>query len=311
MNTLSNLKSFARRLGPSASMMASIKSKITTANLFKISLAVIICTIIQIVKYLGKTKAKRHTIILPDKSKKDKKSIQNGFRIIFTMEDAIKNKKIHDIHNPENITNLLEAIRNCKRSNQGSLFNTTINNRYCNPMEMLTYNCLVITEALMQESFGIQYKADDKNKDDVQDSKKNSAYTKATLSKDLELAFSSLLGTIEDNKSHIKTLSDKMKEDSYETLLSMKKLCEDRYDKDLNTNPKYEEEFLKNLNIILYMVSREDLDNVDKNFSKRVKEEICPFFSEKENINLIKTELVITERQSQRMFCEAFERITK
>ncbi|MCK5788745.1 MAG: hypothetical protein KAH32_07090, partial [Chlamydiia bacterium] len=189
-----------------------------------------------------------------------------------------------------------------QRHNSNSLDRTLLNDKvleHCNdPAEMLIYQCMVVSDLLMQQHNAIRHRSDeDKYQNEFWQDREEA------FERDIYHVSNSMINTLKKYKSQIKDSAKTLRENSYRALLDIKESYEAQGDSIIDTDTEYSEEFLRNLNVILYMASKENFDNIDRNFIGRVKDQISTYCPDEEN--------KMTKLESRAWFLKSFKEITK
>ncbi|MCK5789059.1 MAG: hypothetical protein KAH32_08665 [Chlamydiia bacterium] len=243
-------------------------------------------------------------------------SISHAETISIALRDTIKSNKIFDVNNPDSCKSMLTTMRafNISSSND-SLFNIAIS-KFCSPTEVFIYECMVITDILMQEDVLSQYRVA-AGPDKLNSQKKEKEIRDTALKKDLDNMSYVILDTIKEHKDVINKQAPMIRKNAYKALSIIKDSYDGKLATGLKTQPTYNEEFLKNLNIVLYMACNDDVSQLDVNFIDNVKKYFSTYFLTNRqfifqgSINLIKKEPHHTEVDSQIAFVESFKEITK
>ncbi|MCK5788748.1 MAG: hypothetical protein KAH32_07105 [Chlamydiia bacterium] len=312
MNNSNNIKRFVMNSKPSHGTNAPMKSLSKMGIFSKIALGLIVGFIIYdvlitIIRRVLRRMMRVSSAELFPKGPASRNSYArwnpkdtDSFReeplaMFHSLQEALKIGSLYDIHNPGKITPILDKINSIdKEANKGSLFDAKIL-LYCYPSELLVYQCLIMTELLMQKETVPQHITNLDN-----DIKEDALKVKmAVLDKDIDRISTMLIDTMKNYKQYIKGSMSKLGKESHDALSDIESSYSSMMILDPNTNLEYEKEFLKNLNIILYMVSKEDLNNVDNKLIDAIKAQVSTYLSGKSS-----------KEDSQNKFIESFRRIT-
>ncbi|MCK5788569.1 MAG: hypothetical protein KAH32_06200, partial [Chlamydiia bacterium] len=256
------------------------------------------------------------TAVMKDPSRKASPHIEHPLKMFHALQLSMKTGNIFNVNQPDQIRGTLNALENFDKStNQGSLFDNKIS-QYCSPSEKVVYSCMVLTDLLMQKDLTLQHSA--VSNDDTGKAQEDYSETRElAITKDINHVSNILLTTISKHKAHIQGSMLEINKRAYKALSTIKEIYNS--DDDLQVDPglDYEREFLKNINIILYMISKENPDNVNENFIEKIKLHLSTylstntFSSDQENINFVKKDNTITKQQSEESFLKSFEEIVK
>lgn len=264
---------YLSRVLKSAASAGNLIKDTILSNTMKIVLVIVTCVVVKIIKYIIKSKSSDHSkidntpkIILNNPNRK--LSIkQHSIAMLNKVQNILlgsKNRGIYSVGYLDRVDSAINTLRNFRSISGGTLLNNELL-KDCNYEEMLVYECMVITELLMEGSQSTQSKK---------------------IENDLGYVSDVLITTIKKHKIRIKPIINKIKIESQRVLLAIEELSETQDNPDIAIDKKYQAEFIGNLHMILYMISKEDLDNIDKNFIKRVKAQIPTHHKETETTRL-------------------------
>ncbi|MCK5788746.1 MAG: hypothetical protein KAH32_07095 [Chlamydiia bacterium] len=318
---MNNLYNCLNHLQAHLKVMVTEKPK---NSLIKISIIVLLLAITLIFHYIpgitDKNYAYKHMVKIVNKNRfkhklSPRKIDDHARKISKTIEDAMRTGTIFEIGHPGRMILIINLIKDFAKSTSGiSMFNDRVS-RYCGPRDMFIYECMIITEILMQKSELLQYdvtgdKCSKGFKDALISDKENA------LDDSLKQMSTIILEEIHYDPEEIKALTEEVKNKSYDALSDLKELYEYKHDAEIETEQKYQEEFLRNLNIVLYIISNEDLDNIDKGFIDKIKPHISTYFSDDRKLLLpaalhaTRGDNALTKREAQEQFIQSFEDIT-
>ncbi|MCK5788570.1 MAG: hypothetical protein KAH32_06205 [Chlamydiia bacterium] len=225
---------------------------------------------------------------------------EHSVQMLDTIKDIMldgSSSKLYNVPYAYKLRRTIDILKKFQSISEGTILNEKVL-KYCTPIEELLYESMIITELLMQESFSIQYKNIHENNPEEAE-------------KDLSNIFRLLAKNLKENKERINDPYVNMERNSYGALLSIKELYKSNNSILFSSKPKYTAEFLKNLNIVLYMIYRSDFDNLDKKFISKVRAEFSTYFLNDEHKYLVKSRHAITAEQSRKAFIKTFKRITE
>ena len=230
---------------------------------------------------------------------------------LYDVDDAVSSNgecsRLYNVKNAHNLNLTIDRLRDFRSINGGKIFNHEVLNR-SGPVEELVYECMVIVELSMEQSHATQYKNIDNNS--TQDSKKDLIKpTEKDLQKEVHYVFNLLIKNLQKNEKKIRTFPMDIEGNTYKTLLNIQRSYISKMNSKLNIQPKYADEFLKNLNIMLYMIHKEDFSSIDRKFIHKFKSQLSTCFSDEETVDLVKKDSAVTVEQSQQVFLRNLKKI--
>ena len=235
--------------------------------------------------------------------------------IRFDINDAIGmgiDSRLQTPHRSGLLNKVIERLKEFRAISGGTIINKTFLSEL-QPVDAVVYESMIITELLMEQSHAAQYKDTSSNTQDSQDNdpKLNHKPSQEDIQTEIDDVSHLLIETLQKNEKKLRNSRIDIKSDTYTALLAIKKIYDTRIESKETIQPTYADEFLKNINVILYMIYKEDFKDIDINFISRIKEHFSTCFSDKENVDLVKKDDAITIEQSERSFLKTFKEITK
>ncbi|MCK5789165.1 MAG: hypothetical protein KAH32_09205, partial [Chlamydiia bacterium] len=234
-------------------------------------------------------------------------------KMYYALQNARRKGAIFNISKPKEISSVLYAIGS-RYELKSESFSDIEEPKHWSPEDIVMCKCMDLTDLMMQQSISLKYTRSNKVKDSLVD---DLEAKEVTLDKSIEHHSHVLVEAIKLHKSDIQGSMPAMNKDSFKVLLDIKESYENGTDLMLNKSCEYEREFIKNLNIVLYMISKEDLNNIDNEFMKKIHSHFSTHLSRNKfsfssgNISFVKIDEETTEADVGEKFIKSFEEITR
>ncbi|MCK5788747.1 MAG: hypothetical protein KAH32_07100 [Chlamydiia bacterium] len=251
----------------------------------------------------------------PKVSVKEKPASEQPLELFYSLQNAKRRGSMFNVDKPDHISDILNTIKYDGISENEGFSNLETLGHWA-PTDIVMYGCMLIADIAIQENLALQYKDTTKSKD--KDLQENDLKTKKTdPGRNLDHVSKMLIQTVKGHKLEIQKSMSEINKSSLEALSKIKGSYESTLN--LNTDPdlEYEREFLKNLNIVLYMISKEDLSNINDSLIENVKSHLSSYLSSKayslesENKDFSDRDSAYTEQESKEQFLKTFEEITR
>ncbi|MCK5788572.1 MAG: hypothetical protein KAH32_06215, partial [Chlamydiia bacterium] len=155
---------YLSRVLKSAASAGNLIKDTILSNTMKIVLVIVTCVVVKIIKYIIKSKSSDHSkidntpkIILNNPNRK--LSIkQHSIAMLNKVQNILlgsKNRGIYSVGYLDRVDSAINTLRNFRSISGGTLLNNELL-KDCNYEEMLVYECMVITELLMEGSQSTQ-----------------------------------------------------------------------------------------------------------------------------------------------------------
>ncbi|MCK5789092.1 MAG: hypothetical protein KAH32_08835 [Chlamydiia bacterium] len=288
-------------------LQSSSRAVFSSKKIFAIFTSGAFLTIMMTMYVLHRIVRNIRSIMSPNQSMKKQQVMKHASRMIHDIQDIIETKNIHNIHHPYGIREAIDTLKSFESISRKTLFNDKALKCCNNPTEELIYECMVMTELLMQESHGIQHKAIEES-NTQSDTEHNFKLTDKDIKRDISSVSTAIKHTLNKNKKELIESLGKIRKSSYLALLIINNIYESQVKSNINTHPKYHEEFIRNLNIILHMVSEKGFNNLDEKSINSLKSQFSTYFSNEENVNFTKKDGAITELESRETFIKSFSK---
>ncbi|MCK5788571.1 MAG: hypothetical protein KAH32_06210 [Chlamydiia bacterium] len=219
-----------------------------------------------------------------------------------SLRRSISTGSIFDVNKPIKIRDALNTLENLgETDSKTGIFDRKVLEN-CSPAEKIIYESMAMVSLQMQKDQALQHIIQPNSK-------------VKSLDNAVTVVTNFLVNTIDRFKVDTKKSMEIINKKSYNALLNIKKSYESGASEQLDPELEYEREFLKNLNIMLYMISKPDSNDVDVNFINDIQSHSPTYLSEgiyslnRKDPSLVKRSSAITKEESKDAFLAFFEKI--